>query len=54
MDIIMEVNQYYTSISAYVYNNYQESYKLIKYIGYDGKLSDCFKETNKKDAWSSA
>ena len=39
--------------SAYVFKNYKEAYKLLKYIGYDGKLHHCFKETSRKDNWNS-
>lgn len=49
----INIDHWISMWNAYSYFNYKETYKLLSYIGYDAKLSDCFKECNRKDSWSS-
>ncbi|CAD8046977.1 unnamed protein product [Paramecium sonneborni] len=47
------LNQWLAMWNAFSFFNYKEAYKLLCYIGIEIKLSDSFKEQNRKDSWSS-
>ncbi|CAD8138514.1 unnamed protein product [Paramecium pentaurelia] len=50
---IITLNQWLAMWNAFSFFNYKEAYKLLCYIGIEIKLSDTFKEQNRKDSWSS-
>ncbi|CAD8126963.1 unnamed protein product [Paramecium sonneborni] len=47
------LTQWLSLWNAFSFFNYKDTYKLMNYIGIDIKMSDAFKEQNKKDSWSS-
>ncbi|CAK72672.1 unnamed protein product (macronuclear) [Paramecium tetraurelia] len=50
---VITLTQWLAMWNAFSFFNYKEAYKLLCYIGIEMKLSDTFKEQNKKDSWSS-
>ncbi|CAD8137938.1 unnamed protein product [Paramecium pentaurelia] len=49
----INLTQWLALWNAFSFFNYKDAYKLLSYIGIDIKMSDAFKEQNKKDSWSS-
>ncbi|CAD8046810.1 unnamed protein product [Paramecium primaurelia] len=50
---IINLTQWLAMWNAFSFFNYKEAYKLLCYIGIEIKLSDTFKEQNRKNSWSS-
>ncbi|CAK92460.1 unnamed protein product (macronuclear) [Paramecium tetraurelia] len=50
---VITLAQWLAMWNAFSFFNYKEAYKLLCYIGIEMKLSDTFKEQNRKDSWVS-